>query len=138
MFSIQLPFLFTIISIDSVGRNRIRIKFRDSLAANNLIKSTALIKYSLVAFIPKFLTHKLGILKGIDVEHTEEFLKNKIQLFDMHCRCRVESVKRMHVKVTNADMSKTLNPTKTILVTSQLPKNHVLFPVMAYEQKVLL
>lgn len=134
-----------IISIDSVGRNRIRIKFRDGLAANNLIKSTALIKFNLVAFIPKFLTHKLGIIKGIDVEYSEEFLKNKIQQFDMHCRFRVESVKRMHVKVTNADGSKTLNPTKTILVTfkaSQLPNyisiNHVRFPVITYEQKVLL
>lgn len=132
-------------SIDSIGRNRVRIKFKDSFSANCLIKSANLQKYNLEAYVPKFMLHKQGIIKGVEIDYDEEYIKQKICQFDMHCKFSVETVKRMHVKENNTDGTKKLIPTRTVLVVFKsqvLPKyiciNHVRIPVEPYQQKVLL
>lgn len=132
-------------NIDSIGRNRIRINFKNSKSANALVKSAFLKQYNLIAYIPKFLLHRRGVVKYVDLEYTEEQLKNSIKEYDMHCKFTVESVKRFNRKETLSDGTTKLSPTKTILInfkSQSLPKcitiNHVIFSVETYNQKVLL
>lgn len=132
-------------NIESIGKNRIRVKFMDITNANKLLSSKVLITHNLQPYIPKFITHKYGIIKGVDLDFTEDYMKNKISYFDMHCKFVVDTVKRMHRKAQDSEGEKKLIPTKTVLVifkASSLPKyisiNHVRIPVEPYEQKVLL
>lgn len=132
-------------SIESIGRNRIRIKFKDSKSANNLLKSTCLKSYNLIQYVPKSISHKFGIIRGVDLDLTEEYIKQKIQPFDMHCHFEIESVKRMHRKEQLQDGTRNFIPTRTIFISfraSTLPKyisiNHVRIAVEQYNQKVLL
>lgn len=131
--------------IESIGRNRIRIKFKDVKSANCLLKSSALHQYNLKQYTPKFITHKYGIIKGVDLDLDENYIKGKIKPFDMHCKFTVDTVKRLNFKQTNENGEKIFKPSKTILVilrAQQLPKyisiNHVRIAVTPYEQKVLL
>lgn len=134
-----------ILNIESVGRNRIRIKFKNAISANRFLKSALLQQYNLRQYIPKFVNHKYGIIKGIDLDLTEEYIGKKIKQFDMHCKFTVETVKRLHYKAVNEEGFKILKPSKTILVefkSQHLPKyisiNHVRVLVVPYEQKVML
>lgn len=134
-----------IVSIENVGRNRIRVKFTDYMNANRLLRSNNLQQLHLYPYIPKFITHKYGIIRGIDYDLDEEYLKAKIKQLDMHCKFDVDTVKRIHRKGTLEDGTKKLYPTKTVIVSFKsnvLPKyiaiNHVRIPVEQYQQKVLL
>lgn len=134
-----------IANIESVGRNKIRIKLKDWQSANKLLTSTDLKKYNLIPFVPKSVTHKFGIIKGIDLQFDDEYVKNKIKTFDSHCTFTVESVKRLHRKENDENGKIQLKPTKTILVVFKAPClpnyiaiNHVRIPVEIYEQRVIL
>ncbi|CAH1107730.1 unnamed protein product [Psylliodes chrysocephalus] len=131
--------------IQSIGRNRIRIILKDYLSANVLLSSTNLKKHDLGAFIPKFLLFRLGVVKQIDVDLSEEYLKSRISPYDLHCKFEVDFVRRINRKIKKDDDSTELQPTRTILVSFKsqtLPKyiliNKVLYDVELYQQKVLL
>lgn len=132
-------------NIDSIGKNRIKIVFKDLKSANTFLNSSRLKQYNLESYIPKFVFFRQGIIKGVDIEYSEESIKQKIKEYDMHCKFTVDFVKRIHKKITNPDNTTKLVPTKTILVSfrcQNLPKyiaiNHVIFPVEVYLQRVLL
>ncbi|CAH1111107.1 unnamed protein product [Psylliodes chrysocephalus] len=61
--------------IQSIGKNPIRIILKDYLSANVLPSSTNLIKHDLGAFMPKFLLFRLVVVKQIDVDLSEKYLK---------------------------------------------------------------
>lgn len=131
--------------IESIGKNRIRIIFKDFRGANVLIKSEILKQHSLTAYIPKFILYRTAVIKKIDTEFSDEYLKNKITLYDFHSKFEVENVKRMTRKIVDDNNSVQYVPTQTIMVTFKcqtLPKyvaiNHVLYEVEPYIQKVIL
>lgn len=136
-----------IINIESIGRNRIRIKIKDWRSANILLNSNILSEFNLKQYIPKFILHRYGIIKGVDLEYDDEYIRERIKPLDMQYKFTVDSAKRLNRKESNpeADGAKKLIPTKTVLIifkTQVLPKyisiNHVRFEVLPYEQKVLL
>ncbi|CAH1110394.1 unnamed protein product [Psylliodes chrysocephalus] len=131
-------------NIDSVGRNRIRVKCKDYKTANSLINSNQLKNYILNVYIPRFMLHRRGIIKYVDLEYSDEYLKHNIREHDMHCKFSVDSAKRFSRKITENNATKFV-PTQTVLVTFKsqtLPKyleiNHVIFEVVPYVEKVYL
>lgn len=130
--------------IDSIGRNRVRVSFKNYSSANALVTSKFLIQKNLTAYIPKFQLFKLGVVRDIDSDISEEYLKNRIKEFDHHCKFSVEYVKRITRKIV-ADDKVIFNPTKSVIVSfkcQNIPKyvviNHVLHTVEKYQQKVII
>uniref|UniRef100_A0A6P7F463 Uncharacterized protein LOC114325718 n=1 Tax=Diabrotica virgifera virgifera TaxID=50390 RepID=A0A6P7F463_DIAVI len=140
-----------ITSIDSIGKNRIRIKFKDYQSANFLINQKTCSLFTnnnLDVYVPKFILHRQGIIRDIDIEFSEEYIKNKIKQYDMHCKFEVVSVRRINRKVEKHIEDKTIIdkvPTKSCIINFKaqtLPKyitiNKVIKDVEPYVQKVLL
>ncbi|CAG9836296.1 unnamed protein product [Diabrotica balteata] len=130
--------------IDSIGRNRIRITFKKYASANTLITSKLLIQKNLIAYIPQFQLFKLGVVRDIESDIWEEYLKDKIKEFDHHCKFSVDYVKRIKRKIVT-DNKVVFKPTKSVIVSfkcQNLPKyiviNHVLHNVEKYQQKVII
>ncbi|XP_074029634.1 uncharacterized protein [Leptinotarsa decemlineata] len=136
-----------IISLDSIGRNRIRIKMKDYKSANYLIEqknSPSLKNNNLELYIPRFIVVRQGVIRDIDTVFSEEYIKNKIKPFDMHCNFQVENVRRMNKKITKDNKTEYV-ATKLCIITFRsqvLPKyisiNRVRIEVEPYIQKVLL
>lgn len=132
--------------IESAGRNRIRVLCKDAKTANNLVLSKYLKEKQFEAYIPKSSILKQGVIKGIDVDITEEFLKKKIRKFDEHCKFTVENVRRITKAIVDTkDNQKKIVQTKSIIVTFKtqiLPKyialGHVRLEVNPYVQRVIL
>ena len=132
--------------IDSVGRNRIRVNFKDSHSANILVNSKYLETHNLDAYIPKYLVLRQGVISGIDTDITEEYLKNKINQFDSHCSFTVHAVRRITKTIFDEkDQQKKRINTRSVIVTFKsqvLPKyvaiGHVKCEVNAFVQKVVL
>lgn len=138
----------TIKSIDSIGKNRIRVHFKDPNSANFLIEqnnSEVFNKYNLEAYLPKFIIFRQGVIKGIPTEYSEQYLRHKIKQVDHHCKFEVDRVKRINRKITLPDGQIEYVPTGTCIIifkSQSLPKyisiNKVLANVEPYIQKVLL
>lgn len=130
--------------IQSIGKNRIRIIFKDSKSANIVLNSEFLKQNNLNAYIPKFLKYRLGVIKRIEADLSESFLKDRIMAYDFHNKFEVDFVKRINKKIKKENIIE-LEPTTTIIVSFRcqtLPKyveiNKVLYEVETYTQKVLL
>nr|CAH7765852.1 unnamed protein product [Callosobruchus chinensis] len=130
--------------IEPIGNNRVRIIFRNSTAANALLKASNFFKiYNLDFYIPKFMVHRQGII-AVDKEFSEEYMLSKVKPYDLHCNFTVEPVKRMHRRVTENNTPKFVPINKVIIgfEAQELPKyisiNHVIFEVSTYIQKVIL
>lgn len=110
-----------IMDIKSVGINRVKVIFKSYTVANRLINHDLIINNNLVAYIPKFYTHKKGVVKMVDTFFEEDYLKDAIQ-----SNVRVVEVRRMKRRVTNADGTTNLVPRQIIIVTflgNSLPSN---------------
>ncbi|XP_050500941.1 homeobox protein 4-like [Diabrotica virgifera virgifera] len=62
-------------SIDAIGRNRIRVKCKDYKTENNLVKNKSLEIFrsnNLDLYIPKFILHRQGVIRDIDIDFSEE------------------------------------------------------------------
>uniref|UniRef100_A0A6P7FS66 Uncharacterized protein LOC114330598 n=1 Tax=Diabrotica virgifera virgifera TaxID=50390 RepID=A0A6P7FS66_DIAVI len=140
-----------ITNIDSIGRNRIRIKLTDYKNANYLINqknSTVFVKNNLELYIPKFILFRQGVIRDIDIEFSEEYIKSKIRQYDSHCNFDIVNVRRIKRKEETVENdSKKINyvPTKSCIVSFKcqvLPRyisiNKVIKEVEHYTQKVLL
>ena len=66
--------------IKSIGKNRVKIIFKDGQSANSLASSKNLHAYNLEAPIPKFLLVRQGVISNIDTYLSEDTIKNKINL----------------------------------------------------------
>lgn len=136
----------TIKEIEGIGRNRVKIIFKNAQSANKLVSTNSLNSYNLEAYIPKFLVVRQGVISGIETDLDENTLKNKIKPFDFHCNFEIFSVKRMTksiiVKETN---ERKIIDTKSVIVTfrsQSLPKyvaiGKVRVKVSPYIQRVIL
>lgn len=132
--------------IESIGRNRVRINFKDSKSANSLVDSNLLKDQNLEAYIPKFNILRKGVISGIDTELDNDTLKNKIKQFDAHCNFTILYVQRITKtaidEITN--QKKYIN-TRAVIVTFKtqtLPKyiaiGHVRCEVRPYTQRVIM
>lgn len=66
-------------TIESIGKNRVRIAFKTSESANKLIRTQAFLRiYNLDVYVPKFILHRQGVFR-IDTEYSDKYLKEKIK-----------------------------------------------------------
>lgn len=127
-------FRHDVIDIKSVGVNRVKVIFKTFTIANALIGHKAMKDNGLVAYIPEYYTHRKGVIRMVDTQFSEEYLKDAIK--STH---EVVSVKRMTRKVINQDKTVEYRPRQVIIVTflgSSLPQtvriNLVNFEVSNY------
>lgn len=135
-------------NIAPIGRNRIKIIFSHYQDANTLVSSNKLKKYGIIAYIPGFILHSKGVIRGVYKAYSEDYLKKIIKPFDRNLsNSQVTEVKRINRKVNKDDTSSNAEytPTQSIIVTFKsqiLPKfvvvNKVRCEVEPYIQRVLL
>lgn len=90
------------------------------------------------------MLHRRGLIRQVELEYSDEYIKTNIKEHGLHCRFKVESTKRLSRKVILPNQTVKYVPTGTILVTFKsqtLPKyieiNHVICEVEAYVEKVV-
>lgn len=105
-------FKSNIIDIKSVGLNRVKVIFKSFNIANLLINHEIMCKNSLVAYIPKYYTHKKGIIKMVDTYFSEEYLKKAII-----SNIEVAEVQRMKRRVVKPDGQVEFVDRQIIIVT---------------------
>lgn len=129
-------------NIETIGKNRILVILKNADSANSLSGSTSLKKRSLDSYIPKFILFRQGVIRGVDVSFSEEYLKDKIKAHDHDIP--VDKVTRIFRKTVSNGHTEYV-PTQSIIVsfkTQKLPKyvtiNRVIASVEPYIQKVIL
>lgn len=91
-------------------------------------------------YIPKYLVYRQGILRNIEIEYDENYLKSRIQPHDFHCKFSVISVTRLKRKIIENDFVK-YDPTKSVLVnfrSQTLPKYVVLNKVITHVETYIM
>lgn len=84
-------------SVQRIGRNRISLTFTDFYSANNFVTSDVVKNNGFKAFIPSFGTTRLGLVKGIPVDWSEDEIMECIRVpID---GCPILKVRRLNYKV---------------------------------------
>lgn len=129
----------SIIDIKVVGRNRVKVILKSFQAANNLINNEILLKNGFISYIPKYYTHRKGIVRLVDTYFDENYLMQAIE-----CDREVNRVERMMKRVANENGETELVKRQIIIVTfvgSALPQslriNGVVFTVEPYIYPVI-
>lgn len=124
----------SIVDIKIVGRNRVKVVLKSFQAANNLVNNDLLLKNGFISYIPKYYTHRKGIVRLVDTYFDENYLTEAIE-----CDRKVDKVERMMKRVVNESGESELVKRQIIIVTfegSTLPQslriNGVLFAVEPY------
>lgn len=136
----------SIVEIKSIGKNRVKIEFKDFSSANLLVSySSQLQADNLEAYIPKFLICRKGVIRHVSVDYSTDYLKSNIAPMNYHSRFEIDSVERIERKVVDKTGKTEYKPTQSIIVYFRgqlLPKhvviNKVRCEVELYVQKVLL
>lgn len=122
-----------IIDIKSIGFNRVKIICKTFETANNLIEHENFTKNNLIAYIPKYYTHKKGIIRMVDTMFTEEYILKAVE-----SNIHITEVKRMKRKIIN-DGTATYVDRQMVILTflgNRIPDNVkinlVNFPVDPY------
>lgn len=126
-----------IISIKSVGRNRIKVHLNSTKDANALVSNKLLEAENLRAFIPNHLLEKKGLIRGVDTFFDTNYLKSNII-----SNVNILELQRMQRK-TEKEGKEIYVPKQTIIITFEgntLPNevviNSVMFPVELFYGKV--
>lgn len=124
----------SIVDIKIVGRNRVKVVLNSYQAANSLINNDLLLKNGFIAYVPKYYTHRKGIVRLVDTFFDEDYLLDAIE-----CDKEIVEIKRMMKRVTNDRGESELVKRQIIIVTflgSNLPQsvriNGVIFTVEPY------
>lgn len=132
-------FSTNILDIKSVGLNRVKVIFKSYIVANLLVNHEIILKNNLIAYIPKYYTHKKGIIRMVDTYFSEEYLKDAIK-----SNIEVVEVQRMKRRVVKADGQVEFADRQIIIVTflgNSLPQslqiNLVNFKVEPYIHPVV-
>jgi len=65
-------------SLKRIGRNRLAISFSDYKSANDFIESQALVTANYKAFVPSYNVTRVGIVRGVPSEWTDEEIKENV------------------------------------------------------------
>lgn len=127
-----------IISINSTGRNRIKVSMKSAFDVNNLINNKQLEAEHLRAFVPSYLVERKGIIRGVDTRFDESYVKDNLESYSP-----ILDIKRMHRK-TVVDGSDKYIPRQMIIITFEgnlLPQyvtiNSVQFSVEPFVGRVV-
>lgn len=110
MSDTKFNFKKSIKNIKFIGSNRIRVDFESAEAANIFTEQQILKDNNFISYIPSFLTHKTGVIKGVDKSLDDTELKENI--VSSH---NISSVRRLLKRDIN-DPKKSF-PLQTCLIT---------------------
>ena len=65
-------------SITAAGKNRVKIIFKTAYHANILLSSKIIEQKEIRAYIPQYLTKRLGVIRGVDFSLTDDDIKSMI------------------------------------------------------------
>ena len=102
-----------ITDIKSLGRNKIKIEFRNFDIANKIIEHKCITENNFIAYIPKFFVERKGIARGVDTFFDDEYLLNEIKNENPN----VTSVKRFMRKQIDSNGQQILIPRQLISVS---------------------
>lgn len=108
----NLNFKNKVTDIKSIGLNRVKVIFKDYITANLLVNHDIMKSNNLIAYIPKFFTHKKGVIKMIDTFFDENYLKNAIVSSK-----EIVEVQRLKRRVVDPDGNVKFIPRQIIVVT---------------------
>ncbi|KAI8432449.1 hypothetical protein MSG28_004841 [Choristoneura fumiferana] len=101
-------------SLKRIGRNRVTISFSDFQAANNFLTNPALSASNYKTFIPTFSVTRLGIVRGVPSEWSEEEVLENISV-PIGCG-PILKVRRLKRKVIESGVNE-LKPTESVVLT---------------------
>lgn len=103
-------------TIKKLGRNRIRIELNNAISANKLLNSGILKEKGFHAYIPRYLLQRRGIIRGVDIELSEDEIKQVI-LYPNGTNHEILDIRRLKRKVINADTNlTTFVPTQSVMM----------------------
>lgn len=126
--------------IKAIGVNRVKVIFKSYNIANSIVEHEVIKNNNLVAYIPKFFTHKKGIIRMVDTFFTEEYLVSAI-ISDI----QAVEVRRLKRKIYDNETKETKYVDRQMIVVTflgnKIPNNvkinMVNFPVEPYIQPVI-
>lgn len=101
-------------SVKRLGRNRVSVEFRSHQDANSFLISSALSQNGFIALIPQFNITRLGLVRDVPTEWTEEEVIQNIKVPD-GCGPVIKA-RRMNRKVTSLGVTE-WKPTQTVVLT---------------------
>lgn len=127
-----------VVSINSIGNNRIRVIMKSAFDANKLINNKQLDSENLRAFIPNHLVERKGLIRSVDTRFDENYIKENIQ-----SSSPVNYVRRLNRKIS-IDGSDKWIPRQLVIISFEgniLPTyvviNSVQFTVEPFISKVV-
>lgn len=101
-----------IIEIKKVGRNRVVVHFSSIISANNIIDSPVFASRGYKTYIPSYLISRCGIIKGVDIDYTDEQLLHMISCNSYN----INYVKRLNRRIT-VDGEVKYVPSSSVLIS---------------------
>ena len=118
---------YNINNIKKIGKNKLEIKFNSFVDANKFVGSDLSNKYDLSIYIPSYYTQIVGIIRGVDLELSNEEIKEQIRTEEKY---EVLDVFRFSRKHFSEQGEVKYIPTQTVKVTfkaQNLPKRVYLY-----------
>ncbi|XP_026471399.1 uncharacterized protein LOC113375678 [Ctenocephalides felis] len=89
IFKQSLNIRKNIIDISKIGRNKIKLVFKDYFYANKLIKEKILEKFNIRTYIPRHKLYKTGIIFNVEPDMNEQeimdVIRSVIKILDVKC-----------------------------------------------------
>ncbi|KAK9884202.1 hypothetical protein WA026_005155 [Henosepilachna vigintioctopunctata] len=107
-----------VVDISKLGRNRICVEMRTALSANKTINAEFVKSMNLIAYIPQFLTKRVGVVRNVAVDITESDILEHLNSLSNN-NFKVLEVKRMMRRVRNErnELTSDKVPLPIILIT---------------------
>ncbi|XP_024085599.1 uncharacterized protein LOC112128058 [Cimex lectularius] len=108
----------------SSGINRIKVEFKTQTAANAFVNSGIIKDKNLSAYIPSYFIFKMGVIRGVDPDMSEEEILKVIK-----SPVRVKSVRRIKKTITENNRTRIINLGTCILTfdSQQLPETVTIY-----------
>ncbi|KAI5633210.1 hypothetical protein NE865_14089 [Phthorimaea operculella] len=101
--------------VKSLGRNRVSIEFKSASDANKFLSSSFLTGHKLVATIPSYNVHRMGLVRGVPIDWSmEEFVDATDR---KEGPGKILKARRLQRKVRNEDGSPSWVPTQSVVLT---------------------
>jgi hypothetical protein len=103
-------------SIKQEGKFKIHIEFTTAYAANNFVKNIYIWSNAVYrAFIPTFCVTRMGLIKGVTTEATEQEIKESIELSNPNVGA-VLKIRRLNYR-DRSEATPVWKPSRTIVIT---------------------
>lgn len=125
-----------VLLLKKTGRNRIEVSLKSGKSANKLATADFLKQKNYYAFIPSFSTVRLGLVKGLDNDLSDEEI---IEAINNRNPIKAKSIRRLNFRSSDPHGNIVWKPSRTVVITfegQKLPERIIIFynslPVETY------